>query len=285
MREPRHVFPPRDEAKRLPEVPLPAAPHLREAVKNAVYSLMQLPAVGPIVRAAAAEQSFFPNFRVDQLTFYAIQQLVKRDSCCIDVGAHIGDVTQMLLNRAPEGTHFAFEPLSECQKKLRKRFEKALNVRILPIAVSNSSGPCDFTAVTQFPGYSGLAHRSFKGSSATIEHRTVAAGRLDDLIPQDTKIDFIKLDIEGAELAALQGAKRLIAQSKPTLLLEFQRTAAPYFETLPNEMLAFLTAAGYQVWSLEQWCHNQSPLKLATLWDLFDKDPNLYLLCRPKERP
>jgi FkbM family methyltransferase len=191
----------------------------------------------------------------------------------------------MLIKRAPKGHHLAIEPLSECVQRLRQRFGEATNLTILPFALSNTSGQQLFNAISEFPGYSSFAKRAFRGAEATVEQRSVETRCLDELVPEKGRIDFIKLDIEGAELKALQGAEKLLAKARPTLLLEFQRTAAPYFECSPNEMFDFLTRAGYKIWSLEQWLTGQPPLKLNKLWDLFEGDPNLYLLCRPKEMP
>jgi FkbM family methyltransferase len=249
-------------------------PQFREHVKEALYSLMEMPALGNVVRAIAAEQGIFPNFRVDQQTFYAIQKILRPDSCCIDVGAHVGDVTKMFIERAPKGQHFAFEPLTECFEKLRRRFAGNPNLQLYRYALANEPGMREFSAVVNFPGFSGLANRTFQGRNPAIELRNVEAQRLDDIIPRDRKIDFIKLDIEGAELQALQGAQRILTESKPTLLLEFQRSAAPYFNCTPNEMFSFLRQHNYQIWSLDEWLQERPAMRLAALWDRFDQDPN-----------
>ena len=43
--------------------------------------------------------------------------------------------------------------------------------------------------------------------------------RIDDVVPLDEKIDFLKIDVEGAEMAVLKGAKNIIATHRPTMAI------------------------------------------------------------------
>ena len=45
--------------------------------------------------------------------------------------------------------------------------------------------------------------------------------KLDDVIPTDVTIDFIKIDVEGAELGVLKGAKNVLLKNKPIIIFEF----------------------------------------------------------------
>jgi FkbM family methyltransferase len=269
------------KAPQQPEVRLPSAPKAREAVKSVLEEVMRLPGIGKFTRALAAEQEIFPNFKVDNLTYYTLKRLLSPTSCCIDVGAHNGAVTSMMLEFAPQGRHFAFEPLAECVFNLHSRFAGNKNVSVCPVAVGERAGQQDFVAVRGFPGFSGFAQRHFTGGFPDLETRSVTTHTLDESIPPDVKIDLIKLDIEGAELPALRGAERILRESQPTLLLEFQRSAASYFHYTPDDMLSFLRSHNYQTWSLESWLLERKPLTTSQLWDLYEGNPNLYLLCRP----
>lgn len=261
------------------------AAEARLVVKETLNTLMSMPTLGDVVRAIAAEQTIFPNFRVDQNTYYVLRKLLKEDSCCIDIGAHKGEITRMFLQFAPKGNHIAIEPLAECVEHLKSKFESLSNVTILPFAVAENPGKRDFIAVRRSPGFSGFADRKFSGGDPNLERRVVDAVMLDDIIPPDTRVDLIKLDIEGAELQALKGAERILRTSQPDLLIEFQKTAAPYFEHTPYDMFSFLSAHGYNIWSLDSWLQERPPLTLAKLWDLYEEDPNLYLLCSARRSP
>lgn len=262
-----------------PTVSLPVAPEARMVVKETLAHLMSIPKVGDLVRAFAAEQTIFPNFRVDQRTFYALRTLLTEESCGIDVGAHKGEITRMFLQLAPKGKHIAIEPLVECVEQLTKTFGNIPNVTVLPFAVADTPGKRDFIAVRRSPGFSGFADRKFSGGDPNLERRTVETVRLDDVIVPGTRVDLIKLDIEGAELQALKGAERILRSSHPALLIEFQRSSAPYFEHTPYDMFSFLSDHDYHIWSLDTWLEERPPLTLAKLWDLYEEDPNLYLVC------
>ena len=278
----RAAQPPPKTTVEKPIVSLPVAAEARTAVKEALNHVMAIPKLGDFVRAFAAEQTIFPNFRVDQLTYYTLQSLLKEDSCCIDIGAHKGEITKMFLQLAPKGNHIAIEPLVECVEHLATTFAANPNVTVLPFAVAESSGKRDFIAVRRSPGFSGFADRKFSGGDPELERRTVETVRLDDVIDPGARVNLIKLDIEGAELQALKGAERILRTSHPTLLIEFQRSSVPYFEHTPYDMFTFLSDHGYSIWSLDSWLDERPPLTLAKLWDLYEEDPNLYLLCSTK---
>ena len=59
------------------------------------------------------------------------------------------------------------------------------------------------------------------------------------------RLDLIKLDVEGQELAALRGAQELLACFRPTLICEIHRRIdVPYY---PGELIEWLQTAGYEV--------------------------------------
>lgn len=59
------------------------------------------------------------------------------------------------------------------------------------------------------------------------------------------RVDFIKLDIEGAELSFLQGACRTLAQSRPVILAEVQDLRCRPWGYAAREIIGFLTRANY----------------------------------------
>ena len=74
---------------------------------------------------------------------------------------------------------------------------------------------------------------------------------LDDLIPQlPERIDFIKCDVEGAELFAFRGAARLIERDRPIVFSEMLRKWSAKFDYHPNEIIAFFQQRGYQCHAL-----------------------------------
>ncbi len=63
------------------------------------------------------------NQRYDFETKKVMQRVLKSDSNCVDVGCHEGDVLKLMMYYAPNGLHFAFEPLPEFYTLLKSRFK------------------------------------------------------------------------------------------------------------------------------------------------------------------
>lgn len=163
------------------------------------------------------------------------------DAVCVDVGANVGTVLETLVRLAPEGRHFAFEPLPELAADLRRRFP---GVEVRDAALAAESGTAAF-------------HRAVDAHSRSSLRADVLAGRqtssfdvaievLDDVIPSDVKVDFLKIDVEGAQLDVLRGASRILGRDQPTVVLEHGGPS-------PEDQAVFesLTQAGLRVFDMD----------------------------------
>jgi FkbM family methyltransferase len=145
-----------------------------------------------------------------------LQKLLAHDSRGVDVGCHIGSFLSLLQRYAPNGQHVAFEASVTKSKWLQNRFA---NAQIFPYAVANEAGTAIFQEDYARPGYSHLQ----RGASRSPEHSSsyeVPMCRLDDMLLDKGKVDLIKLDIEGGELAALCGGQELIRKWHPAIIFE-----------------------------------------------------------------
>ncbi len=64
--------------------------------------------------------------------------------------------------------------------------------------------------------------------------------RLDEMIPTDQTIDFIEIDVEGAELQVLQGGVETIRGFQPTIVFEHGIGAAGHYGTKPEQVFELL---------------------------------------------
>jgi len=194
----------------------------------------------------------------DALGFEIIAKVLRPESNCVDVGASGGKFLIHFQRHAPRGHHVAFEPIPEAAKALQRRFP---NVRVYDIALSDSTGETEFNYVVSNPGYSGLRPRSYPRPDERIDRLKVKTERLDQVLEASRKIDFIKVDVEGAELQVFRGAIQTLKTYRPFVLFEHGRGAADYYGTTP-EMIYDLLAGecGLHISLLGGWLHGDKPL-------------------------
>ena len=143
-----------------------------------------------------------------------LNKLLSENSRGVDVGSHLGSFLNLLTKHAPKGRHLAFEPITSKNVWLKTRFPEA---RVLPFAVSDKNGTATFEENLTRSGYSSLFHT--ERSSNQTRSYDVQTCRLDDVIGAE-RVDLIKLDVEGGELASLQGARKTISAWCPSIIFE-----------------------------------------------------------------
>jgi FkbM family methyltransferase len=163
------------------------------------------------------------NAIYDAQTIEVMRRVLRPDSGCIDIGAHKGSILKEILNRAANGSHYAFEPLPHLAEELKNRFP---SVNVYQVALSDKAGESEFYYVTNAPGYSGLRRRIYDRPDPIIEKIRVSVTTLDEAIPEYEGIDFIKVDIEGGEFHAIRGGIRTILRSKAIIVFEAGEKAA-----------------------------------------------------------
>ncbi len=134
----------------------------------------------------------------------------------LDVGAHMGfDTLQMAALVGPKGRVIAFEPDRDNYRRLRRNCHlnglRQVSCRRAAVAAES-------------------AERQFCGSGDTTSHLAndgdagatlVTAVALDDILARPgERADLIKVDVEGAEAAVLQGAGRVLRELRPTWIVE-----------------------------------------------------------------
>lgn len=136
---------------------------------------------------------------------------------CVDVGANIGVLTLLASTIVgPSGKVIAVEPNPENVQLLYRNiaFSQAANIDVLPLAAS------DRRAVFSLTGRSNTHLVSARGAAdggGTFVQSIV----LDEMLADLSRLNFVKMDIEGHEPAALRGMRRLLERHRPVLLVEF----------------------------------------------------------------
>jgi FkbM family methyltransferase len=165
----------------------------------------------------------------------------------LDVGANIGIYTEFLAKLVgPAGRVVAFEPEQQNVERLRVATRKYTQVEVVHAAVSNVSGSLKLYIADDL----NVDHRSYSPDEERpcVEVRALA---IDDFVAPGKHVDVIKMDIQGAELAALRGARRLLSSDLPALLLEYWPYGLRSAGEEPEALLAELKSLGYRVRTID----------------------------------
>lgn len=219
------------------------------------------------------------NLEYDRLTKVIIKKNLEQSSNCIDVGCHKGEIMDFFLTYSPKGQHFGFEPIPFYYNKLKKKYKEKVN--IYPFALSDKNGSANFQFVKNAPAYSGLKRRKYDIENPDIETIQVELKKLDDIIPDNVNIDFIKIDVEGAELQVLKGAETLLSKNKPIILFEFGLGASDFYGTTAQDMFSILTKHNNRcIYTLKGFLSKSAPLDISTFEQLYKSNAEYYFLAK-----
>jgi len=179
-----------------------------------------------------------------------VKKEIKERDTILDIGANIGYYTLLFAKMAgPDGKVIAFEPEPKNFDLLSKNvtINGYSNVTLVQKAVSNETGEIDLCIFEDNP----KAHRIFNPQHNRPSIK-VDVVKLDDYFSnKEEKIDFIKLDVEGAELLALKGMSGLISRQKQVkLVTEFYPNCLKIAGVDPAEFLRFFTEHGFKIYNI-----------------------------------
>jgi FkbM family methyltransferase len=175
----------------------------------------------------------------------AMLRHLPRGGTFYDVGANLGFFALLgALMTGPEGRVIAFEPAPDNADAVRHNASiNALhNVEVVEKAVAERTGEARLQVVDDQSWSKLEAYGAHPGTEQVI---TVPIVSLDDALA-DGELpppDVIKIDVEGAELAVLEGMARTLAEHRPAIICELHDTHDPFVE--------HMRAAGYRVVNLE----------------------------------
>ena len=200
-------------------------------------------------------QVFWQGFQeADEGVILRLKRLLPPDGVFIDVGANIGTFTLVAARRAVRGQVHAFEPSAHHFGRLAHNVE----LNDFKNVVLNRKGLYDQPgeAVLFLPSQAGEMNNSGAASlytSGLEETRQVSEAvsliRLDDYVRERSleRVDIIKIDIEGAELKALEGARETIARFRPLVFMELDLENLKRAERSPEEVLQYWKLLNYEV--------------------------------------
>ncbi|WP_155772032.1 FkbM family methyltransferase [Mycobacterium asiaticum] len=145
----------------------------------------------------------------------------------VDIGASWGLFTYHLARRVGKsGQLYSFEPHPDNAPMLRKLADARSQVHFHQAAVSDEPGTAQLLVPErrnrQVTAQGSLSH-GFDGQGVEVRRIDVPTVRLDDVLPPDISVDFVKIDVEGHEMAVLSGGARMFRRCRPTILIEIEQ--------------------------------------------------------------
>lgn len=204
-------------------------------------------------------------------TIILIKKLLKEGMTFLDLGAHRGYYTLLASKLVGEkGRVFAFEPAPENFALLERNVKGRSNMTLVQKAVSNKSG-----TTRLFLSSKNTANHSLYDAGDSRESVEVEVISLDEFFKdKDSKIDVIKMDIEGAEMSALDGMPNIIKENENLrIITEFNPRALQVSGCLPLSFLERLVEYGFKLQVVDE---DRGDAELRTVDDimrLFQDDP------------
>jgi FkbM family methyltransferase len=222
------------------------------------------------------------NANYDRQTVEVMFGVLRRNLNGVDVGAHSGHILRQMVNIAPRGRHYAFEPLPHLWQELSKRFPQVI---VHQAAAGDRSGESEFLFVENDPAYSGLRRRIYYRPDPKIITIRVRVVTLDEIIPANESIAFIKLDIEGGEFHAIQGGIETIRRSKPVIVFESGSHSIGQYGVKPDDVYRFMAEAlGYELSTMERWLKRKPPYTREEYENDWNHGPEYYFIATPTRK-
>jgi len=195
----------------------------------------------------------------EQETIDKFYKLISQGDTVIEVGGHIGYFSIIYSSLAGDnGKLFVFEPGKNNLNYTEKNLAPLENVTLIKKAVSNENGTVEFY-LENLTGQNNSILKDYhqlegniKASgldNINIEHVKVSCITLDTFVEESIqdKVNFIKIDIEGAELLALKGAAKVLKEHSPNMMIEVTSDAAEVFDILTSLEYLLFTPSGTKI--------------------------------------
>ena len=164
----------------------------------------------PFLRRIVNTREYEPHVR------QALRERLEEGDVVLDIGANVGCIALLAAMLVGEqGQVVAVEPNPDNVQLLYAgmMLNRAHNVRVLPYAASDR---CEVASITGGSNTHLIAAR--RPGAATLYTQTVV---LDEALSGLPRLDLVKMDIEGHELIAFDGCRKLIERHRPALVVEF----------------------------------------------------------------
>ncbi|MCR4555367.1 MAG: FkbM family methyltransferase [Alphaproteobacteria bacterium] len=184
---------------------------------------------------------FIQSLIVNRGTFYEIEFLeelqpyIKKNAVILDIGANIGNHSVYWGLKADAKRIYSFEPVQDTFNTLKKNIkinELTDKVKIFNIGLSNEK----IGGRVSYYDPKDIGRTTVKQDS----DGNLLLDKLDNIQIEEDSVDFVKIDVEGHELAVFQGARETLLKYKPIIFVEI-------FQHKKTKVHEYLTDLGYRL--------------------------------------
>ncbi|BCY11419.1 FkbM family methyltransferase [Actinoplanes sp. L3-i22] len=224
-----------------------------------------------MINAAARALSRHTRYLDDE--FHTLGGLVRPGDVCLDAGAAAGLYTQALSRLAgPTGVVHAVEPLTFSHPFWSRVLGARRRPNVHHHAVALGARPGRAAMRVPYTPHGPATSRSFLdwqshgvGSNAEFDRHEeilVDVETIDGLVKGAglTRLDFMKIDVEGGELHVLHGASATVDRFRPTIFIEIEARHTDRYDYTPADIVDWLTARGYR---MHAWHRGWKPTDLV----------------------
>jgi len=192
------------------------------------------------------------NFNaVEQSDYEMVMNLTRDGDTIFDIGANVGWYTLTLAEWYPHSHVYAFEPVPKTFAVLQKHITQngLTNILAFNFGFSDKEGTVNFYYYPEDSGNASLVNVSGYDNVETFQ---CAVWKLDRFVHENnTHPDFIKCDVEGAEILVFKGGLKTLERDKPIIFTELLRIWSAKFGYHPNDVINFLKFLGYRCFSAQ----------------------------------
>ena len=172
---------------------------------------------------------------------------LRSDSSYFDVGTNRGQVLREAVRVAPLGHHVAFEPIAGLAAEVATAFP---GVDCRPRALGAEAGTAEFCHFRRLDGWSGMRRSpEISDERGDPEYIDVEVSTLDAEVGE-LRPNLVKIDVEGAELAVLEGGRTTLSRLKPIVIFEHVASAAALYGAQSTTIWDLLTELGYRIFTV-----------------------------------
>ena len=226
-------------------------------------------------RLAPFDTLNFGNYESEELMLQA--SLIEDGFNVFDIGGNFGWYALHIAKRFPQAVVYSFEPIPSTFNYLNENIllNKLSNIKTFSYGLSDKEGKFNFYFDPTLSVNASLANVS---GGVNVKPVECIVKRLDDTPEiRDVRIDFIKCDVEGAELMTFRGGENCIKKNIPVIFTEMLRKWTAKFNYNPNDIIDLLGSMGYLCFVSEK-----GKLKLFTRVKEDTKETNYFFLHKEK---